>query len=101
MSRQLDEAGEEREKSRRLALIKALEYGLVRALENQGAMLRGFAIRYEEFNCLMTLRADINGIRHVSFIGSDTMMNCLIKADVTAAQNRLKWQPDKYFKDSN
>lgn len=98
MSRQNDVGGEEREKSRRLALVKALEYNLVAALHNQGADLLGFAIRYEEFSCLMTLKVDINGVRCVSFVGSDTIMNCLLKADSEAAGNRLRWRPDKYQK---
>ena len=96
MSRQKDTHREEREKARRLALIKAVEFNLVDALHNQGATLLGFAIRYEEFSCLMTLKVDINGVKCVSFVGSDTIMNCILKADSEAAGNRLKWRADKY-----
>lgn len=96
MSRLNDLNGEERETARRVALIKALEFNLVDALHNQGATLLGFAIRYDEFSCLMTLKVDINGVKCVSFIGSDTIMNCLLKADSEAAGNRLKWRADKY-----
>ena len=96
MSRQNDVDGEEREKARRIALVKALEFNLVDALHNQGATLLGFAIRYDEFSCLLTLKVDINGVKCVSFVGSDTIMNCLLKADAEAAGNRLKWRADKY-----
>lgn len=96
MSRQNDINGEEREKARRVALVKALEFNMVAALQNQGATLLGFAIRYDEFSCLMTLKVDINGVRCVSFVGSDTIMNCILKADSEAAANRLKWKADKY-----
>lgn len=96
MTRQNDQTGEEREKARRIALVKALEFNLVDALHNQGATLLGFAIRYDEFSCLMTLKVDINGVRCVAFIGSDTIMNCVLKADSEAAANRLKWKADKY-----
>lgn len=96
MSRQLEQAGEERERSRRLSVVRALEYGLVAALENQAAELKGFSVRYEEHSCLLTLRADINGRRHVAFVYADSMMNCIIRADREAASNRLGWQQDKY-----
>ncbi len=96
MSRQNDVDGEEREKARRIALVKAVEFNLVDALYNQGATLRGFAIRYDEFSCLMTLKVDINGVRFVAFVGSDTIMNCILKADAEAAGNRLRWKADKY-----
>jgi len=96
MSRQNDVDGEEREKARRLKLVMALEFNLVAALENQGATLLGFAIRYDEFSCLMTLKVDINGVKCVAFVGSDTIMNCLLKADTAAALNRLKWRADQY-----
>lgn len=97
MTRHLDAEHEERESARRDQLIKAVEYGLVTALVNQGAELRGFSIRYEDYDCLLTVRADLNGIRHVAFINSDTIMNCIIRASSAAAGNRLSWQRDKYF----
>lgn len=96
MSRQKDVSGEEREKARRTTLVKAIEFNLVDALHNQGATLLGFAIRYDEFSCLMTLKVDINGVKCVCFVGSDTIMNCILKADAEAAGNRLKWKADKY-----
>ena len=96
MSRQKEIDGEERAAARRIALVKALEYNLVDALHNQGATLLGFALRYDEFSCLMTLKVDINGVKCVAFVGSDTMMNCILKADAEAAGNRLKWKADKY-----
>ena len=99
MSRQLEQEAEERESARKLALIKAVEFGLVRALQNQGAELKGFAIRYGEFSSLMTLRAEFNGVRFVSYGGPDSIKNCLIKADADAAINLLKWQRDKYHND--
>ena len=96
MSRQKEIDGEERAAARRIALVKALEYNLVDALHNQGATLLGFAMRYDEFSCLMTLKVDINGVKCVSFVGSDSIMNCILKADGEAAGNRLKWKADKY-----
>jgi hypothetical protein len=98
MSRQLDAAAEDREEARRMKLIRAVEFGLVDTLENMGAELRGFSLVYAEFSCLLTLKADFNGVRHVSFVATDSIMNCLIKADTDAATNSLRWKPDKYHK---
>lgn len=98
MSRQLDEKAEERERARRLALVKALEFELVDTIHSLGGELRGFAIKYDDVSCLLTLKADFNETRRVSFIYSDTMMNCVISATRAGANNRLTWQLDKYHK---
>ena len=101
MSRQKDVESEDRERIRRGLLVRALEFGLVIAIHNLGAELQGFAIKYDEVSCLLTLKADFNQIRHVSFIYSDTMMNCILSATRAAAHNRLKWSPDKYSNDQS
>ena len=99
MSRQMDKRAEDRELRRRIKLVKALEFELAEAVQNLGAELQGFAIRYEEMSCLLTLKADFEGRRHVSFIYSDSMMNCIISATNAAERNRLNWQTDKYHRD--
>ncbi len=96
MSRQLDVKREQREDQRRDALVKALEFGLVGALESQGIDLRGFSIKYEAFNCLLTLRADRNGKWIIAHIGSDTMVNAILRAESDALHQALRWADDKY-----
>ncbi len=99
MSRQLDISVELRESKRQTALVKALEYGLVGALEFQGIILQGFAIRYDAFSCLMTIKAEVAGTQSVAFVGSDTIINCILKAQADATRQALQWRADKY-KDS-
>lgn len=99
MTRQLDVKAEERETARRLELVRALEYKLVGALQNQGIELLGLAIRYEEFNSLLTLKAIVDEVRSVAFVGSDTMMNVILKATSQASRGTLKWRADKYHVD--
>lgn len=99
MTRQTDLQKEVRETARRDALVKVLEFGLVGALTSQGVTMLGFAIRYEDFDCLMTIRAEINGVRQVAFVGSDTMMNCILKSGSEANRLALKWRPDKYHQE--
>lgn len=98
MSRQLDLKREERETAKRDALVKALDYSFQGALESQGIELRGWAIKYDAFNCLMSIRADIAGERMIAFVGSDTIINCILKADSGARRNDLSWRKDKYHK---
>lgn len=96
MTRQLEAKKEQRETARLNALAKALDYGLAGALEAQGIILIGFAIKYDAFNCLMTIRAEFGGVRNVAFVGSDNIINCILKAQSEARGDRLKWRVDKY-----
>lgn len=96
MSRQLEAKREQMENNRRQRLVKALEFSIVDELKTQGIELLGLAIRYQEMTCLLTLKADRDGIRSVSFIASDTMMNCILKADSMAYNESLVWGKDKY-----
>lgn len=96
MSRQLELKREQRETAKRDALVRALEFGIVGALESQGIELLGVAMRYEPFSVLMTVKADVGGVRSVAFVGSDSMLNCILKADSMASNQALKWREDKY-----
>lgn len=96
MTRQLDLEKEVRESKRRDALIRALDYGIVGALENQGIELIGISIKHDAFNCLLTLRADIGGSRQVCFVGSDSIVNCFLKAESDASRNELKWRSCRF-----
>lgn len=97
MSRQLDEEREVRAAKRSAALMKALDYGIVGALQTQGIDLLGLSIRYDAFNCLLTIRADIGGVRSVCFVGSDSIANCYLKAESDASRDALKWRPDAFY----
>lgn len=96
MTRQLDQKKEQKQAARRDQIVKVLEYGLVGALENQGIQLVGIAIRYDAWDVLMTIKAEVGARREVCFVGSDTITNCFLKAHSEARNGRLKWRPDKY-----
>ena len=98
MSRQLDLEQEVRAAKRRDALVRALDYGIVGALESQGIELLGLSIRHRAFNCLLTIRADVGGDRQVAFVGSDSIINCFLKAESDASQGSLHWTIDKFYK---
>jgi hypothetical protein len=96
MTRQLEIEREARETKRRDTLVRALEFGIVGALAGQGWVTRGFGIKYNELDCLLTIRVERDGKWYRSFVGSDTMMNCFIKAERQALSNTLQWGADKY-----
>lgn len=100
MTRQTDIQAEVRETNRRDALVKALEYGFVGALENQGIELLGISIKYDAFSCLMTIRAERAGKGTCCFVGSDSIINCFLKAESDALRGALNWGPDKFHKNS-
>lgn len=96
MSRQLDIQVEARETARRDALVKAIEFGIAGELGSQGIELLGFAFKFDAFTCLMTIKVDLGGARQIAFVGSDTVMNCILKAYGEARNHRLCWRADKY-----
>lgn len=98
MSRQLEQIQEEREMRRQGALVKALEYGLAGTLEGQGITLIGFAVIYDAYECLMTLKADIGGTRKVAFVGGGSVAECVLRALRAAQADRLRWKEDEYLK---
>lgn len=98
MSRQLEIQTEERARVKSEKLVKVLDFALVGALENQGIELLGFAFKYDAYNSLMTIKAVVGGVQSVAFVGSDTLINCILKSESEAANGRLKWREDKYAK---
>lgn len=96
MSRQLEVQSEVRETARRDELVKALDFGIVGALESQGIEMLGFSFKYDAFNCLMTIRAEIQGKKQVCFVGSDSVINAILKCHSDAHNGRLKWKADRY-----
>lgn len=97
MTRQADIKAEDSDAKKRDKLVKALAFGIHDALEYYGAELRGISIKYDEYNILITVRAERGGIRAVSFVGSDSMINALLKLYAEASRDALVWKPDAYI----
>lgn len=96
MTRQLEIVQEQRETKRRDALVHALEYGLAGSLETKGITLLGLALKWDAYECLMTIKADVGGVRSVAFVGAGSAIDSILKG-VNAAQNdRLRWREDVY-----
>jgi len=97
MTRQIEQAQEERQTKRRDAVIKGLEYELPGALEMRGITMLGFAVKFDAYDCLMTIKADVGGTRRVCFIGGSSVVDCIIKSVQAAKADRLRWRDDEYI----
>ena len=96
MSRQLEQIQEERATRRRDAVVRALEFELPGSLETKGITLLGFAMKYDAYECLMTLKADVGGKRQKAFVGAGSPIDCILKAVQAAGADRLRWSEDKW-----
>ena len=98
MSSQLDVKSEERELRQKSHLYRALDFGIIGALEAQGITLLGMSLKFDAYNALLTIRADVGGERKIAFVGSDCLINAFLKAESAALHDRLSWKVDKYQK---
>lgn len=96
MTRQLDLEQEERQARRSQAIIRAIEFELEGTLASKGAHLHGFSMKIDEYECLLTLRAVIDDVACISWVGADTVGGALIKAVGLGRNDRLKWKEDSF-----
>lgn len=96
---QADLDAEATRSKRRRKLELALEYELDNAIQSRRGVLTGFSVKITPGYTLLTLRAIINDIPSVCFVGADSAMNCIIKASTKAKRDKLRWQPDSYKTD--
>lgn len=100
MTRHLDANEEERQVKRDKAVLRALHFGLVNAVQQNGTELLGFSVRLDEWDTLITLRAVEDGVRKVAFVGADTLPNAIIKVVREGKRDKLVWREDKWAKSS-
>jgi hypothetical protein len=96
MSRQLEQAAEDRTSRRRKEILIAVEFGLVEAIERSGAVMTGFAFKNRGSDCILVLKGHLAGKHQVAFVGSDDLGGCLIKAVRLGNGDQLRWRDDKY-----
>lgn len=96
MSRQLEQADEERYAIRRAAIMQAVEGGLESAITHSGAVFIGFTVKITPVECLLVLKGNLAGRRQVAFVGSDNLGSALIKASKLGYMDKLLWRQDRY-----
>jgi len=98
MSRQLEQALEERAKKRRDSEYAAAHGGLVDAVSRAGGILQGMSVRWDGVSVLLTLRARFPAGGMVAFVGGEELGPALAKAMTEARTDALNWRVDKYAK---
>lgn len=96
MSRQLDQAQEERTARANKALVRAVDFELQSAVALTGGVLTGFAVKIDDWQTLVTLKALVNDVPSVAFVGADSLKGCLLKAVREARSDKLSWRADKW-----
>jgi hypothetical protein len=98
MTRQLEQAREDKQKKRDQAVLLLLEGGLEKAVEHAGGELTGFAVRLNGYDCLMTVKVVLAGKAQIAFVGAEDLTACLLKCEREAKADKLQWRADKYAK---
>lgn len=96
MTRQHDLDLEERRSTQANELFYACELGLETAIRESGWQLLGFSVKYGGADVLLTLRLVVDGDRHISFVGGETLASALRKAWRLAKASKLKTREDQY-----
>lgn len=96
MTRQLEAVREDRQARRDRALIRALEYGLVDAVQHTGAVLSGFSVKIQPGDCLLMLKAVLAGRKQIAFVGAESLTEVLLKACRQGGRDKLQWRDDKF-----
>ena len=75
---------------------RVVDGGLKEAVQRSGGELLGFSVKYNGYDCLMTLRAEFPGGRMVAFVGASTLPSAMIRAWQDGNQDGLRWREDKF-----
>ena len=95
MTRQSDLKNEDRQAKRDRALVRALDFELVRSLSRSDITLLGFSAKFDQYQCLITLRALVDDLLQVSFVSSETIPSAIRKCVTKANNDTLKWKRDQ------
>lgn len=72
--------------------------GLEDAVERSGGHLVGMSVKFNNHDCLLTLRAVMPAGRMVAFVGAETLAGGLLKAYSDGNNDKLRWRKDRYAK---
>lgn len=95
MSR-LDIELDRRSKLEREASLLAVYGGLERGVEKAGGQLVGLSVKFNGFDCLLTLKAEFPAGMMVGFVGGEDLAQVLRKGASEAVRDNVKWRADKW-----
>lgn len=95
MSR-LDVLLDRRMKLEREATLLAVYGGLEDGVSRAGGELVGLSVKFNGFDCLLTLKAAFPAGMMVGFVGGSDLARVLQKGAAEAARDTVKWREDKW-----
>jgi hypothetical protein len=98
MSRQLEQAIEDRASRNKDLLIRAVYGGLDASIQSAGFELHGFSVKLTGGDCLLTLRASSASGAFIAYVGASDLPAALVKSVREARGGELRWKPDRYAK---
>ena len=96
MSRQLEQAQEDRRDKRNKLILAAVEFALVDAIQRSGGELQGFSVKHSPSETLLTLRVNLAGRSQIAFVGGEDLGSCLIKAVRLGNSDKLNYRASKF-----
>lgn len=95
MSR-LDVELDRRMKLEKEASLLAVYGGLEKGVEHAGGVLVGLSVKFNGFDCLLTLKAEFPSGMMVGFVGGEDLAQVLRKAASETVRDGVKWREDKW-----
>ena len=96
MTRQLEAAAESRRTKLDKQTLKACNGGLEQAVAHAGGVLQGLSIRIDEYEVLVTIKAEFPAGAQVAFVGAEDVAGALRKGMREAERDMLRWKADKW-----
>lgn len=96
MTRQLEAARESRQARLDKLTLQACNGGLESAVARAGGVLQGLSIRVDEYEVLVTIKADFPAGPQVAFVGAEDVAGALRKGMREADRDTLQWREDKW-----
>lgn len=96
VTRQLEAALEARQAKRAKKIVRVVEFELEGSLATKGVVLVGFSVKLDGGDCLITLRAQVDGVLQIAFVGGEDLGAALIKCVAAANRDKLSWRDCRY-----
>jgi len=77
-------------------LLRVCDGGFAGKIRKSGGVLTGFSVKVGDEDYLMTIRAEYDGNKVISWVGASSLQNLLLKAYREAARENLRWKADEW-----
>lgn len=96
MTSPLEVEREQRQVKKRERLGAIIDIGLESASQRSGVVLTGLTLKIRRDDCLLVLKAVLEGRPSVAFVGSSDIAGCFLKAYKELGSDKVSWRDDKF-----